>query len=1061
MLTAEEWNKQGIESYKKEDYENAIKDFTQALALDEKNEKYWHNRGIAYSYLKDYENAIKDFTQALMLNENDIDYWYNRGIAYSDLKDYENAIKDFTQALVLDKNDVQCWHNRGVTYGDLKDYENSIKDFTQALVLDENYVQCWHNRGIAYNRIKDYENAIKDFTQALVLDENYVQCWHNRGIAYNRIKDYENAIKDYTQALMLDGKNDQCWYNRGVTYGDLKDYENAIKDYTQALVLDGKNAQYWYNRGVAYSDLKDYENAIKDYTQALVLDGKNDKYWSNRGIAYNGIKDYENAIKDFTQALVLDENDINYWYNRGVAYGSLKDYENSIKDFTQALVLNENDDKCWYNRGVAHNKIEDYNNAIKDFTQALVLNENDISYWYNRGVAYDKNEDHENAIKDFTQALVLDENDDKCWCNRGVAYNRIKDYENAIKDFTQALVLDEKNDQYWHNRGIVNFILGNYDKALIDVNQAINLNPNGITYWLLKGDIYNLLLQDITSAQENYYRGIYLHSFNDKIYIIELQATLYFFTSKIEAPYLVKQLARQYTPNYQSSKEIYALIQQVHEIDKAQHYFAYQLSLPIAEPSVEDLKIHTKALTDNSNNKANFISYCYYTLLSHYYNGDPVMTYRLCDELFELDQLECLNISMQYYFVRSAYEILSPEKESILKAALIDADKIFNSLMQCSNFDIYYSGQIYYLANNLGKAKVCFEKSKSFPPSAFMLVLLHKESSDIETFKQNIQSFLKDKNMYKAYLYGLEKTELTKEISNSLEKTYQYAHYSEISKALELVREYLNISINKIQDLPFYEIYKFKLSESDEKLIREYFRKKYLEGLKADLLELLKIQIQKLNKEELEKEIQEHEKEEIRTLFDRLSKFNKDKLEKELGLLIHEWKYDHNIYTTLIQYSYLQQQLDIHTTFTLHTYIDLNNARKAILNEYQEELGIDLNKKLVEYITALGPVSALGTYIATLLHLPAGIAAFGSFVTVGTAAIFSRGIIIYINKALSSDLKDVTYERFKENFLNVLDSMAEDIEEDIYNKEEILLNLQTWTKENKSAIKNQFKKTTN
>ena len=59
-------------------YKEAIKFFTQALALDPKYVEAYNLRGIAYTYLNDYEQAIYNFGRAIDFSPTDDHELYNK-----------------------------------------------------------------------------------------------------------------------------------------------------------------------------------------------------------------------------------------------------------------------------------------------------------------------------------------------------------------------------------------------------------------------------------------------------------------------------------------------------------------------------------------------------------------------------------------------------------------------------------------------------------------------------------------------------------------------------------------------------------------------------------------------------------------------------------------------------------------------------------------------------------------------------------------------------------------------------------------------------------------------
>ena len=57
-------------SGKKEDFENAIRDFDDAIRLDPENAEAYHYRAVMHSSLENYEQALKDLEKAIQLNPN-------------------------------------------------------------------------------------------------------------------------------------------------------------------------------------------------------------------------------------------------------------------------------------------------------------------------------------------------------------------------------------------------------------------------------------------------------------------------------------------------------------------------------------------------------------------------------------------------------------------------------------------------------------------------------------------------------------------------------------------------------------------------------------------------------------------------------------------------------------------------------------------------------------------------------------------------------------------------------------------------------------------------------
>jgi tetratricopeptide (TPR) repeat protein len=127
--------------------------------------------GVSAYAADDWDNAIKQLTEALSVakpNKAALDpatiYFY-RGNAYGKKKEYDRAIADFNQALLLNPKYAEAFNNRGIAYGNKKEYDRAIADFNQALLLNPKYAEAFNNRGITYYYKKEYARAIADFNQ--------------------------------------------------------------------------------------------------------------------------------------------------------------------------------------------------------------------------------------------------------------------------------------------------------------------------------------------------------------------------------------------------------------------------------------------------------------------------------------------------------------------------------------------------------------------------------------------------------------------------------------------------------------------------------------------------------------------------------------------------------------------------------------------------------------------------------------------------------------------------------------------------------------------------------
>ncbi|BCL34722.1 tetratricopeptide repeat-containing serine protease family protein [Nostoc sp. MS1] len=180
---------QAVDKYNKEDYQEAIANFTQAIRLNPKYTQAYIGQGIARSRLKDYQGAIADFTQAIRLNPKYTQPYIGRGIARSRLGDYQGAIADYSTAIKINPENVTVYGLRGSIHLKLKDYQRAIADFSSAIKIDPNLAINYSSRGIARGELGDKQGGIADLQKAadLFRQQGNTQ-WYEKMLEFIRLQ---------------------------------------------------------------------------------------------------------------------------------------------------------------------------------------------------------------------------------------------------------------------------------------------------------------------------------------------------------------------------------------------------------------------------------------------------------------------------------------------------------------------------------------------------------------------------------------------------------------------------------------------------------------------------------------------------------------------------------------------------------------------------------------------------------------------------------------------------------------------------------------------------------
>jgi tetratricopeptide (TPR) repeat protein len=182
----------------------------------------YYNRGNGYLAIPDFDKAIADYTQALAIKADHAAALNNRGLANAGKAQYDAAIADFDAAIKLDPGAIR-YYNRGNVYLDRAskadlatakpDYGRAIEDFNEAIKANADFAAAYNNLGVAYaNRGEkgDIDSAISNYNEAVnrEKDEKSKALFlYNRGLAKRERavgKDVQEAEDDIKAAKDTD-----------------------------------------------------------------------------------------------------------------------------------------------------------------------------------------------------------------------------------------------------------------------------------------------------------------------------------------------------------------------------------------------------------------------------------------------------------------------------------------------------------------------------------------------------------------------------------------------------------------------------------------------------------------------------------------------------------------------------------------------------------------------------------------------------------------------------------------------------------------------------------------
>ena len=251
-------------------YEEAAREFEQAVAADPKNPRAHFQFAVCLLALGRNDEARREFEQVQKLagDSKYIEYYLGRLDLLSN--DYASAVKRLNSVAENSPFPDTAFH-LGVAYVSSGDLTNGIKWLERAAKLQPNDYRVHYRLGRAYSSAGRNQEAARE------LD------------LYSRLRDeHKNEEKDVrdcagalqTQPLpaareichrMFDPNDPEKLTLLGQLYGDAGAFDDALDPLKRAVQLDPKSFDAWHNLGVTYFRLQRYAEARAPLQTAVAL----------------------------------------------------------------------------------------------------------------------------------------------------------------------------------------------------------------------------------------------------------------------------------------------------------------------------------------------------------------------------------------------------------------------------------------------------------------------------------------------------------------------------------------------------------------------------------------------------------------------------------------------------------------------------------------------------------------------------------------------------------------------------------------------------------------------
>ncbi len=258
----------GKDHLAKEEYDDAVEDFTAALQLDPAHAPAFAARAETWARKHYRDRELADITRAVKLEPTNTSYRVIRAQSYSAQGRHVEAVADFNAALGMEPDNPALWVARGNEWRrDLK-LDEAIADYTRAIQLNPNFTMAYIRRGQTWRQRHDFGRAIQEFAEATRREPEsaIAQMYLARILATCNDASSRNgkwAVDVATRACELTHWQDpDCLDTLAAACAENDDYRNAVKWQTRAIERLRQKApsilqramEFGGRRGVGFDD---------------------------------------------------------------------------------------------------------------------------------------------------------------------------------------------------------------------------------------------------------------------------------------------------------------------------------------------------------------------------------------------------------------------------------------------------------------------------------------------------------------------------------------------------------------------------------------------------------------------------------------------------------------------------------------------------------------------------------------------------------------------------------------------------------------------------------------
>ncbi|MHB1426446.1 MAG: protein kinase domain-containing protein [Gemmataceae bacterium] len=461
------------------DLQDALIGFTNCIRLQPDSPWPYNNRGTVHLRLKQYDLAVRDYSDALALDPKYVKARIDRALAYLEQGKLNDALKDCDDALEQDSRNVSAYSRRAECYRRLKQYEKAVADYTRLLELEDDKVEVYLKRASVYREMKRLDDALGDYDRVVSREPKNTGHYLERATVYKEMKRLDDALGDYDRVLTLEPKNVWARYMRAQLHVQRGEYPKAVEDYTALIALRPDAGEPYRERAIVYLlHLREFDAAVEDWQQVVkIWPGKAEAYRCLAEI-YLGRRQYDRARAEVGKALAREANNVDARCDEAQIYLCQGKAQKALKAINSLVEkLPAGSEETLLVRGDIYRRLGRLQDAAADYRRLTQLRPELPEAYVSLALVYLKQGQPGKARECFDRLIAANPRSAAAYLRRGRFLRDQGKYEEALKDSAQAAHCDPSSVLPELLQASITAARGGHAAAVAEAESALKKAP--------------------------------------------------------------------------------------------------------------------------------------------------------------------------------------------------------------------------------------------------------------------------------------------------------------------------------------------------------------------------------------------------------------------------------------------------------------------------------------------------------------------------------------------------------------------------------------------------------